>query len=135
MHRRPPGSTRTDTLLPYTTLFRSMGVPGAVGAVLVEDLGEAAGVLGEVGKLDRAVLDKGHRLSFRLHRHHDVEALLAHLPDLLLEIWLDGLHHAAVALAGIAPAEAKLRHQVTERRQAAQVLLLDRKSTRLNSSH
>src|SRR3546814_19882383 len=24
MKRRPPGSTRTDTLLPYTTLFRSL---------------------------------------------------------------------------------------------------------------
>src|SRR3546814_3488655 len=24
MRRRPPGSTRTDTLFPYTTLFRSM---------------------------------------------------------------------------------------------------------------
>src|SRR3546814_12508336 len=24
MHRRPPSSTRTDTLLPYTTLFRSI---------------------------------------------------------------------------------------------------------------
>src|SRR3546814_4495060 len=23
MHRHPPGSTRTDTLFPYTTLFRS----------------------------------------------------------------------------------------------------------------
>src|SRR3546814_2651393 len=29
MIRRPPGSTRTDTLFPYTTLFRS--VPGAAG--------------------------------------------------------------------------------------------------------
>src|SRR3546814_12908416 len=27
MIRRPPRSTRTDTLFPYTTLFRSMGVP------------------------------------------------------------------------------------------------------------
>src|SRR3546814_5260115 len=27
MIRRPPRSTRTDTLLPYTTLFRSGGVP------------------------------------------------------------------------------------------------------------
>src|SRR3546814_6849188 len=26
MMRRPPRSTRTDTLFPYTTLFRSMGV-------------------------------------------------------------------------------------------------------------
>src|SRR3546814_6976732 len=27
MTRRPPRSTRTDTLLPYTTLFRSVAVP------------------------------------------------------------------------------------------------------------
>src|SRR3546814_16611725 len=26
MRRRPPRSTRTDTLFPYTTLFRSLGV-------------------------------------------------------------------------------------------------------------
>src|SRR3546814_19871987 len=29
MIRRPPRSTRTDTLFPYTTLFRSHHVPGA----------------------------------------------------------------------------------------------------------
>src|SRR3546814_2025838 len=28
MIRRPPRSTRTDTLFPYTTLFRSFAVPG-----------------------------------------------------------------------------------------------------------
>src|SRR3546814_11691820 len=28
MIRRPPRSTRTDTLFPYTTLFRSMRCPG-----------------------------------------------------------------------------------------------------------
>src|SRR3546814_15881820 len=28
MYRRPPGSTRTDTLFPYTTLFRSQQVGG-----------------------------------------------------------------------------------------------------------
>src|SRR3546814_8108755 len=28
MIRRPPGSTRTDTLFPYTTLFRSCSTPG-----------------------------------------------------------------------------------------------------------
>src|SRR3546814_18646789 len=27
MRRRPPRSTRTDTLFPYTTLFRSVSVP------------------------------------------------------------------------------------------------------------
>src|SRR3546814_9700187 len=29
MRRRPPRSTRTDTLFPYTTLFRSRGRPAA----------------------------------------------------------------------------------------------------------
>src|SRR3546814_1120388 len=31
MIRRPPRSTRTDTLFPYTTLFRSMGTPNMIG--------------------------------------------------------------------------------------------------------
>src|SRR3546814_6929149 len=34
MIRRPPRSTRTDTLLPYTTLFRSEHVGGDTGALL-----------------------------------------------------------------------------------------------------
>src|SRR3546814_15046119 len=34
MIRRPPRSTRTDTLFPYTTLFRSIGV----GGLFVEDV-------------------------------------------------------------------------------------------------
>src|SRR3546814_15904539 len=29
--RRPPRSTRTDTLFPYTTLFRSVATGGSVG--------------------------------------------------------------------------------------------------------
>src|SRR3546814_9303691 len=33
MTRRPPRSTRTDTLFPYTTLFRSVGVNGAIDRV------------------------------------------------------------------------------------------------------
>src|SRR3546814_10187094 len=37
MIRRPPRSTRTDTLFPYTTLFRSLvdGVINGVGSVVV----------------------------------------------------------------------------------------------------
>src|SRR3546814_13914842 len=34
--RRPPRSTRTDTLFPYTTLFRSLGGPGGRGDVAAE---------------------------------------------------------------------------------------------------
>src|SRR3546814_1121727 len=33
MIRRPPRSKRTDTLLPYTTLFRSHGFAGELGRV------------------------------------------------------------------------------------------------------
>src|SRR3546814_8087375 len=32
MRRRPPSSTRTDTLFPYTTLFRSRRVADRLGA-------------------------------------------------------------------------------------------------------
>src|SRR3546814_17986167 len=39
MIRRPPRSTRTDTLFPYTTLFRSRGA--AVGEGGLPDRGEA----------------------------------------------------------------------------------------------
>src|SRR3546814_1989859 len=44
MIRRPPRSTRTDTLFPYTTLFRSLLQPLADGAKLLgkEDLIPAA---------------------------------------------------------------------------------------------
>src|SRR3546814_20707274 len=38
MIRRPPRSTRTDTLFPYTTLFRSAGAQATdVVAMVVED--------------------------------------------------------------------------------------------------
>src|SRR3546814_20011771 len=66
MRRRPPRSTRTDTLFPYTTLFRSG--PGAVPyqlcvghliglAILVEDkLGRLASLLRPVLHVLRACL-------------------------------------------------------------------------------
>src|SRR3546814_17954749 len=39
MIRRPPRSTRTDTLVPYTTLFRSKGWRGRVHARAPPDRG------------------------------------------------------------------------------------------------
>src|SRR3546814_6167092 len=44
MIRRPPRSTRTDTLFPYTTLFRSSGLAGAVGVHFVDQHGDVVGV-------------------------------------------------------------------------------------------
>src|SRR3546814_9569057 len=37
MIRRPPRSTRTDTLFPYTTLFRSLGAQFALVSGLTHD--------------------------------------------------------------------------------------------------
>src|SRR3546814_2856980 len=77
MIRRPPRSTRTDTLFPYTTLFRSPGYRAAAaaprqqllsttevlprmgslapcGAALERDDGEGA------RPVDRRALDEGH---------------------------------------------------------------------------
>src|SRR3546814_4537048 len=53
MIRRPPRSTRTDTLFPYTTLFRSRLVrrvhvdagTGALGVLALEQVRDAAGEL------------------------------------------------------------------------------------------
>src|SRR3546814_5565805 len=78
MMRRPPISTRTDTLLPYTTLFRSEveplredGLEDVAGEdVLLDDLhGPAVGVategrshlrerLFQVGRLDQRLVDR-----------------------------------------------------------------------------
>src|SRR3546814_4654297 len=57
MIRRPPRSTRTDTLFPYTTLFRSAEVAGG------EDLGGAVGA-------ERA--GDGVGISAGVHRFHGV---------------------------------------------------------------
>src|SRR3546814_18806509 len=47
MIRRPPRSTRTDTLFPYTTLFRSFNVIAQFSARLAaaEPIGEERGVI------------------------------------------------------------------------------------------
>src|SRR3546814_1771232 len=63
MIRRPPRSTRTDTLFPYTTLFRSRPDDrrahrrGGGNA-------EQGGAPADVGALDHAVGNSGHRSSF-----------------------------------------------------------------------
>src|SRR3546814_8630532 len=55
MIRRPPRSTRTDTLFPYTTLFRSEKLAiKLVGGGGIEGIGEAAAVFDDRdGRPDR----------------------------------------------------------------------------------
>src|SRR3546814_21117783 len=84
MIRRPPGSTRTDPLFPYTTLFRSAradpvaggdllaveGVAPVVGVVGVDDVGRELDRLAEVaarrrrrrGELDARLGDLAARV-------------------------------------------------------------------------
>src|SRR3546814_15740967 len=57
MIRRPPRSTRTDTLLPYSTLFRSV----VFGHVVV-DRGRAEGVIRRDQQIPREVLRVGDRV-------------------------------------------------------------------------
>src|SRR3546814_3389761 len=53
MIRRPPRSTRTDTLFPYTTLFRSEGLDvhrGFLGQLAVAPaVGESPDIVGAIG--------------------------------------------------------------------------------------
>src|SRR3546814_13481501 len=57
MIRRTPRSTRTDTLFPYTTLFRAIGVENAVELQrrfgIARDLVEGQPVVETVGEIDR----------------------------------------------------------------------------------
>src|SRR3546814_13150507 len=72
MIRRPPSSTRTDTLLPYTTLFLSHAVTDErVGAVLKVEISHATAGLddlahhgnGNEGLTDATVSHKAVRLA------------------------------------------------------------------------
>src|SRR3546814_16355502 len=101
MLRRPPRSTRTDTLFPYTTLFRSIGAMG----VQVPDVGPRA--------VEQPV-ECGEQVS------------LARLAVLRHDA---GLGEGDLAEHGV-PLDG-----VPGRAPAALDRGLDRKSTRLNSSH
>src|SRR3546814_19451647 len=77
MIRRPPRSTRTDTLFPYTTLFRSLHAAALHANARADrvdrsvvrddaDLRAAAGIAGDGFDLDDAVVDFGHFLREQL---------------------------------------------------------------------
>src|SRR3546814_8495402 len=116
MIRRPPRSTRTDTLFPYTTLFRS--------AVVVE-----AHQLAQVG----------------LHVLRGIELLPLARRDPQLVVAAEQQAVAVVAAAAdlghLAPdhlqAFERAAAAIVQRQRAARdrAAAGDRKSTRLNSSH
>src|SRR3546814_17945355 len=108
MRRRPPESTRTDTLFPYTTLFRSK--------IHVERAAQKT----DGNQLSRALL---------LSPRAEINAR----PE--LEIYADDVKCSHGATAGELDADAMfyLLSRGIDRETARR--MLDRKSTRLNSSH
>src|SRR3546814_4383139 len=62
MIRRPPISTRTDTLFPYTTLFRS----SAIGSVVTASAVALDGKPGQRAQRPRLVAETGQCLLHRL---------------------------------------------------------------------
>src|SRR3546814_15740857 len=111
MIRRPPRSTRTDTLFPYTTLFRSQSARIGVFAYLIEHLRYLVDVLA-VGCGPGAPLHAIDRAQVAL-------VIGPFVPDgnaLLLK-----------------PAHIRIATQKPQ--QFYEDAFGDRKSTRLNSSH
>src|SRR3546814_20219104 len=97
MIRRPPRSTRTDTLFPYTTLFRS-----GVDHVVLLDL-EVVGAEREALQ-ERRLEDEAEAVLFGLLRAEVGVAAAHHLPGLVAEVGRGAGHvdpvrvgHAAAA--------------------------------------
>src|SRR3546814_5485415 len=78
MIRRPPRSTRTDTLIPYTTLFRSH-VLGDVPAEFDRGAGGAGVLLRRVGHLELREVQRdvlGQPILARSEEHTSEQSLM-----------------------------------------------------------
>src|SRR3546814_3277151 len=107
MIRRPPSSTRTDTLLPYTTLFRS-AAPGF--------------------DVDR------HRGSADAHQMREHRYVVAN-ENRVVELHTLDRHGDGAALRMARSDHARGHVHMAHQPATEDVAIGDRKSTRLNSSH
>src|SRR3546814_5890492 len=113
MIRRPPRSTRTDTLFPYTTLFRSLSLQPQLRAYARSSKAEHAALL---------------QLAHWIYRYGSpVHAEIREAPDV-------GRAPQALLWVEIA-ASLRLFGDYAALRETLGDDLVDRKSTRLNSSH
>src|SRR3546814_8387700 len=127
MIRRPPRSTRTDTLFPYTTLFRSVGIRAR--QVIQQDLGPTGWIHRPTERIHQIVIDRvPDRQPFGpVQGHQPQVGPPGHFSD------TGGLIIVVEGVLGIAePIDESLPGHM-------HLTLLDnwidRKSTRLNSSH
>src|SRR3546814_9187452 len=119
MIRRPPRSTRTHTLVPYTTLVRSLV------QMPVESLHhplERPGLRHPVAEMTDSVFVRGAITECKTQKPHPTQPIPNHIlrsriGQIMLGLQNQDLEH----------------HDRVKRRTAA--LAADRKSTRLNSSH
>src|SRR3546814_14829017 len=126
MIRRPPRSTRTDTLFPYTTLFRSMASCG-------DDKAMAAKKLNLDNFLPYRLSIASNVLSSRIAAEYENRFGLKIPEWRLMAVLGEGQPKTQRELVA-----ATRMDKVTVNRAAkalADRQLIDRKSTRLNSSH
>src|SRR3546814_8921373 len=134
--RRPPRSTLTCTLVPYTTLFRSLGVVLVMfGAIIVLFFLPWL----DTSKVRSAVYRPWYKLFFWLFVANAI--LLGWLGAMPAEgiyvvlsqlgtLYYFGFFLAIMPLLGLFETPRRIPNSITE-----DVLAKDRKSTRLNSSH
>src|SRR3546814_3215132 len=109
MIRRPPRSTRTDTLFPYTTLFRSISDEESIR------------------QFYRFVQDRHGRLDI-LHNNAAASQGEEILRDMAIE-HMDAAVWDRAFIVNTRGTMLMIKHAIPMMREA------DRKSTRLNSSH
>src|SRR3546814_7635455 len=138
MIRRPPRSTRTDTLFPYTTLFRSSPSSLAArsargdgagplspcqGQKILRHRASAGAAIADPVQLDAELCPgcRPFRQEYGAVRREDIRAAFRQRPIILI-IGAALTPHRCSPPRGAAPCRGSAR-------------LIDRKSTRLNSSH
>src|SRR3546814_4975072 len=75
MIRRPPRSTRTDTLFPYTTLFRSEQKKAVLGEYGLHET-DTGSPEAQVAMLTKRITDLTEHLKTHKHDHHSRRGLL-----------------------------------------------------------
>src|SRR3546814_4131148 len=124
MIRRPPRSTRTDTLFPYTTLFRS------------------ASRQPKIDRMTTLTQQNQARISAVAQARSDLEGFADSLSQMVEDGTLrstptvsDESVLTATARAGLQADSFAATIEVTQLARAQTAYSGDRKSTRLNSSH